>query len=58
MQGSAASPEQCLSAAAGLESLPILQNPHRVDQAVIFFFFLLVYLCVIWCMAQSKCIHH
>lgn len=42
MQPSAASPERCLSAAGGLESsLPILQIPHRVDQAVIFFFFFL-----------------
>lgn len=47
MQPSAALPEQCLSAAAGLEcSLPILQIPHRVDQAVIFF--LAVYLCTSW----------
>lgn len=57
MQGSAASPEQCLSAAAGLESLPILQNPHRVDQAVIFFFPSCLSLCNLG-MAQSKCIHH
>lgn len=48
MQPSAASPERCLSAAGGLESsLPILQIPHRVDQAVIFFF-LPVYLSTSW----------
>lgn len=48
MQLRAASPEQCLSAAGGLElSLPILQTPYCVDQAVIFFL-LPVYLCTSW----------
>lgn len=45
--GSAASPEQCLSAAGGLElSLPILKIPHCADQAVMFF--LPVSLCTSW----------
>lgn len=47
MQLRAASPEWCLSAAGGVElSLPILEIPHHVDQAVIFF--LPIYLCTSW----------